>query len=115
MNKKFKIGDKVRHKTDPSYTGTVTNVKYVPKKGLSYGDYQWLLYNSDWNCLMKVVEKIESLGYWTELVGGIHHEFRIGRINQTDGFISRDSEYKIEAVCNAIVNFIEWYNSAEKE
>ena len=27
---------------DPSYSGIVTKTKYVPKKGLHFGDFQWL-------------------------------------------------------------------------
>lgn len=37
-----KIGDKVVHIDDSTYTGTITRLKYVPKKGLSDGDYYWI-------------------------------------------------------------------------
>lgn len=52
MKTLFKIGDKVVHKDDKEYTGTVTKVKYIQAKGLTkYGDYQWLwLDNSDVPC-----------------------------------------------------------------
>jgi hypothetical protein len=42
MAKLFKTGDRVVSKTDKSYKGTVTKTKYVPKKGLTFGDFQWL-------------------------------------------------------------------------
>lgn len=42
MSKLFKIGDKVRNKADHTYKGTVTKTKYVPNKGLKFGDFQWL-------------------------------------------------------------------------
>jgi hypothetical protein len=42
MKTRFKIGDKVVAVHDPSYKGTVTKIKYVPKKGLFHGDFQWL-------------------------------------------------------------------------
>lgn len=40
--KLFKIGDKVRNKRDHTYKGTVTKTKYVGRKGLSFGDFQFL-------------------------------------------------------------------------
>ena len=47
----FKTGDKVVHKNDPSYKGTITKTKYVPKKGLSHGNYQFIwLDNSLYPC-----------------------------------------------------------------
>ena len=73
-----------------------------------------LLFNKDWNWLMAVVEKIESLGgavcigngncvmiifYLTDVMGESYSKTRelIG-------------ETKIESVYNACVEFIEWYN-----
>lgn len=38
----FKVGDKVVHINDSTYKGTVTKTKYVPRKGLSYGNFQFL-------------------------------------------------------------------------
>ena len=69
-----------------------------------------LQFHTDWNWLMQVVEKIESLGYWTELLGGCHQEFRIGKINQIKEFINKDGSDKKEAVYNACIEFIKWYN-----
>ena len=67
-------------------------------------------YHSDWNWLMEVVEKIESLGYWVEILGGMHNVCSIGLTNNIESFIYLDSESKIEAVYNAVVEFIKWYN-----
>lgn len=40
---RFQIGDKVVHINDPSYRGTVTKIKYVPKKStFGVSDFQWL-------------------------------------------------------------------------
>lgn len=41
-NTLFKVGDKVVHKTDPTYTGIVTKVRNVQEKGLKGKAYQWL-------------------------------------------------------------------------
>ena len=64
-----------------------------------------LKFDTDWNWLMEVVEKIESLDHKNneehfQLVTFIHHWFRRKHKELT----------KIEAVYNACVEFIEWYN-----
>lgn len=38
-----KIGDKVVHVHDSTYTGIITRLKYVPAKGLSQKEY-WFIY-----------------------------------------------------------------------
>ncbi len=80
--------------------------EYIPIEGF--------IFESDWNWLMEVVEKIESLGgavcigngncvmiifYLTDVMGESYSKTRelIG-------------ETKIEAVYNACVEFIKWYN-----
>lgn len=67
-------------------------------------------YHSDWSKLMEVIDKIESLGYWVEIIGGYHNQCNIGIQNNTKNLIERDSETKVEAVYNAVVAFIKWYN-----
>jgi hypothetical protein len=63
-------------------------------------------FDTDWNWLMQVVEKIESLGCRVEI------------INSTSKIepIITHSEYitKIEAVYNACVEFVKWYNEQNK-
>ena len=81
---------------------------------LNFENSKYNTYNSDWNWLMEVVEKIESLGYWTELLGGYHQEFRIGKINQIKEFINKNGSDKKEAVYNACIEFIKWYNEQNK-
>lgn len=84
-------------------------------KGIVF-KYEKLNFHNDWNSLMEVVEKIESLGYSTEL------KFIAG-LGNTMFFISGGAEVplnrrifktKIEAVYNACVTFIEWYNEQPK-
>ena len=63
-------------------------------------------FHTDWNWLMEVVEKVESLGCRVEI------------INSTSKIepIITHSEYitKIEAVYNACVEFVKWYNEQNK-
>lgn len=65
-------------------------------------------YDTDWNWLMEVVEKIESLG----------NDFDINKREQSTNVFVRGVKYskiisdksKIQAVYNACVEFIKWYN-----
>ena len=69
-----------------------------------------LKYHEDWNWLMEVVEKIESLGYRIEIV---KHICRIYLSNKETIIISENTP-KIEAVYIACVEFIKWYNNKNK-
>lgn len=75
-----------------------------------------LHFDSDWNWLMQVVEKIESLHETNNVLIGtnityvqIHNKVR----NEQETF-KGVSNIKIEAVYNACVTFIEWYNKQNK-
>ena len=97
---------------DLSETFETPFLKLVDPK--AFGDEQFscklqdfeLEFHSDWNWLMEVVEKIESLGYRIEIV---KHICRIYLSNKETIIISENTP-KIEAVYNACVEFIKWYN-----
>ena len=78
-----------------------------------------LLYDTDWNWLMEVVGRIESLGGAVCIGNGncVMIVFYIGAVTDESYSKTREltGETKIEAVYNAVVSFIEWYNSAEKK
>ena len=59
-------------------------------------------YHSDWNWLMEVVEKIESLSKEQKVINWSRRNKNI--------FDFKLTESKIKAVYNACVTFIEWYN-----
>lgn len=71
-----------------------------------------LKFHSDWNYLMQVVEKIESLNFVVQ----VHLSSCF--IKEQEHFINgkgiwrgkSHAKTKIEAVYNACVTFIEWYN-----
>ena len=65
-----------------------------------------LKYHLDWNWLMEVVEKIESLGYRVTIV---RHICRIDLTEESKLIISEDIK-KIEAVYTICFKFIQWYN-----
>ena len=64
-----------------------------------------LKYHEDWNLLMEVVEKIESIKGVQIFINGISCEIMF-----KSKVISKHSNTKIEAVYNACVTFIDWYN-----
>ena len=69
---------------------------------------QSLKFNSDWNRLMEVVEKIEKLKYFIQIdsIGVvISKEKKIITVS--------DNRSKIEAVYNACLEFIKYYNVQE--
>lgn len=74
-----------------------------------------LKYNSDWNWLMEVVEKIENLGFDFAIYTGSSVSIVNTKDFPFEEVISLSGSSKKEAVYNAVVAFIEWYNSAEKE
>ena len=72
-----------------------------------------LLFHSDWSWLMRVVDKIERLGYVFEIkITGC----RINQIENGSIIVLRweEDKTKIEAVYNACLEFIKWYNEQNK-
>ena len=69
--------------------------------------YEELQYHLDWNWLMEVVEKIESLGYDSQILKNTCYFFDCD-FQETKGNTKR------EAVYNACVKFIKWYNQQNK-
>ena len=80
--------------------------------GLVSQDYVFaedLIFHSDWNWLMVVVEKIESLGYKINNFSNNNYIY-IGKDDVSSVIINEASLTKKEAFYNACVNFIQWYN-----
>ena len=67
-------------------------------------------YDTSLDMLFEVVEKIESLGYRTELYSGSMIMFRIGVPSKRKYFIEYCCDTKIETIYNACVRFIKFYN-----
>lgn len=67
-------------------------------------------YHKDWNWLMEVVEKIEILGYVFKVNGNTVTFFIKGNYNRTIWNDAFTGSTKIQAVYNACVEFIKWYN-----
>jgi hypothetical protein len=67
-------------------------------------------YQSDWNMLMPVVERIEDLGYDVE----IKHTSTTIVSSEPLIEIEEDGALKINGCYNAILRFVKWHNSRNK-
>lgn len=80
--------------------------EYVDFNGNFYSSKD-LLFNSDWNWLMEVVEKIESYGFTFEIK---KNWARIRKKYENIVLRWEEDKTKIEATYNACIEFIKWYN-----
>ena len=77
-------------------------------------DFNGLKYHSDWNWLMRVVEKIENLqdenscAIYNVQIEQCFVEIIINHTSET--IVEVDCNSKIQAVYQACVEFIKWYN-----
>ena len=70
-------------------------------------------YNTDWNWLMAVVEKIESMDFVLNIRQG--HVSIVNNSGKTPFYTGSDivEESKIESVYNTCIEFIKWYNNVD--
>ena len=94
----------------------------------AFGDEQFscklqdfeLEFHSDWNWLMEVVEKIESLEIFDRMgrfninTKNFDENYTSFITDKDEDFIQCEGETKIEAVYSAVVEFIKWYNNQNK-
>lgn len=76
-----------------------------------------LQYNTSWDWLMPVVDKIERLGYRTDIFKADDSDTHLCQVwthhAERSQLVSTAKEWsrtKIEAVYGAVVQFIQWYN-----
>ena len=100
---------------------TIEKFKFLPieERGLYNGYFiDELKYHEDWNWLMQLVEKIESLGYNIDTMKVDITKYQSSQFCgiYIDGkrIYTNYCETKIEAVYNACVEFIKWYNEQNK-
>lgn len=85
----------------PKGEGIEMYLKEITEYKGVYLEYE-LLFDTDWNWLMQVVEKIESLDvYYNKYIDYNSSMFTSGKIELST---------KIDAVYNACVEFVKWYN-----
>lgn len=74
---------------------------------------EYLKYDTDWNWLMEVVEKIESFDYTIDITSStVYINHSDDEFKQIWGFSA--TYCKKEAVYNACLEFIKWYNKQIK-
>ena len=102
---------------------TIENFKVLPieERGLYNGYFiDELKYHEDWNWLMEVVEKIESLEIFDRMgrfninTKNFDENYTSFITDKDEDFIQCEGETKIKAVYNAVVEFIKWYNNQNK-
>lgn len=85
-------------------------------KVLNFANSKYNTYHSDWNVLLEVVEKIESLGNYVGIFSANTCEIKFQCFPKIgEGAFIHSKESKIQSVYNAVVEFINFYNSAQKE
>jgi len=67
-------------------------------------------YHSDWNWLMEVVEKIESLGYNFNITSGDATVLYYHCAIYQTSIYRIDGTTKIQATYETVIEFIKWYN-----
>lgn len=107
--------------------------EFMELKGFDDGRYGWmwnnpttkkgscfsLEYNSSWDWLIPVVEKIEQLGYHTRICFDdfgswmqIHYGLSVADTDETKALNQHGT--KIENTFKSVVEFIKWYNKNGK-
>lgn len=85
---------------------------------LKAGTIESMHYYDDWIWLIDVLEKIESLGFNTNIISkhrNIKYLCHIYNYTTLNSAITGRSECsKITAVYNSVVEFIKWYNKENK-
>ena len=106
------------HENRTSWISARTNLNNNVYK--SFNNYEDLKYYESWGWIMSVIDKIEKLGYNTEIAAyhsneKLHwcciHETILDITNDTINIVEPiESNDKIECVYLACVKFIEYYN-----
>lgn len=80
----------------------------LEKDLLKAGCVESMQYDSDWNWIMPVVEKIEELGYCFRIES--NDVFIMDNNTSEEIIIADDNKSKIDAIYWACVRFIGWYD-----
>lgn len=90
--------------------------KEVMTSGQSIDQINWWDFENDWDDLMFLIEKIESLGFKSNLKGSmdeIDFEFYNKKFN-VGMCANKDDLTKKEVIYSTSLRFIEWYNEQNK-
>ena len=87
-------------------------IDFVGKR-LNFENSKHNTYHKDWNWLMLVVEKIESLGYKIDISKWEKSQY-CGIYLNGKKISGNEQILKIEAVYNACIEFVKWYITQNK-
>ena len=99
----FEIKNKINY-IPPSLPNCMKNAEH-----LKVDKSENLPFHNDWNWLMEVVEKIESLEYKVDISKWENSQY-CGIYLNGKKISGNETNTKIEAVYNACLEFIKWYN-----
>ena len=94
------------YRDEVNYEGWYKEKEFINR----IGNTDVLKFHSDWNWLMEVVKKIESEGFSIEMNRQEEGDYQCLITKGNDIKFQTFSSMKIEAVYNACVEFIKWYN-----
>lgn len=101
----------------PNYFWTQKSIE-----GFGTGEMVKLLYHSDWNWLMQVIDKIETLSYrrgrhFYLYLDYAKAQIRVDRMNVNlfSAWGTSSGIRRMGAVYDAVVGFIKWYNLEQKK
>lgn len=93
------------------FMGYNLNEEYIYRtKGVEYKHIYNLKYHKDWNSIMQVIEKIESLNY-NIIINSTWSFIEKNNLNSEKLEIACYGKTKFESVYNTIIAFIEHYNT----
>lgn len=101
----------LRHVSDDKY---IKNLREMKSNGIYFEQGYMtseLRYDSDWNWLMQVVDKIEGLNFSVEMNRQEEGDYQC-LIVKKEIIVQTFSSNKIESVYKALVEFIKWYNES---
>ena len=85
------------------------NTSYWYKKGEA--PLVFLSFHSNWDWLMRVVEKIESLGYTVTIAGVMCKVTKVLDLeNSIVSYVLGDKSRKLELIYTTMVEFVKWHN-----
>ena len=83
---------------------------YIKHLNAWYDNCMGYKYNTDWNWLMEVVDKIEEMDFVFNIQYTLVETHDLRDVEFKHTFKAQDKKTRIESVYNACVTFIEWYN-----
>lgn len=96
-------------KYDSAFFNLTKNSMWLPIHGIVF--FEHLKYDSSWDWLMPVIQKIDSYGYNVKISRISVNITKILTDEVIVGLVCGNIDKKINLCYNAVVQFIKWYNN----